>query len=205
VVAGQAVLAAEDPEPAAEGEAGDPDGGTAAGGDGQAMGGQRIVEVAEPHAGADGCNLARERHRAHGREVEDDPLGRGPAGDRVPAAADRRRQAEPARDGKGRGDVCGGRASHDGRRSQVLEARHHGFAHPLVVGRAWQDDVAIDRPLQRTPVSGHGGTLPARVDSDAVFRLAGGKVAEQWEQLDRLALLQQLGVLPTPGQAPPQA
>jgi hypothetical protein len=59
--------------------------------------------------------------------------------------------------------------------------------------------------LQRTPVSGHGGTLPARADSDAVFRLAGGEDAEQWEQLDRLALLQQLGVLPTPGQAPPQA
>jgi hypothetical protein len=25
-----------------------------------------------------------------------------------------------------------------------------------------------------------------------------GKIAEQWEQLDRLALMQQLGVLPTP-------
>jgi hypothetical protein len=26
-----------------------------------------------------------------------------------------------------------------------------------------------------------------------------GRIAEQWEQLDRLALMQQLGVLPTPG------
>jgi predicted ester cyclase len=39
----------------------------------------------------------------------------------------------------------------------------------------------------------------------SIFRLAGGKITEQWEQLDRLALMQQLGVLPTPEQAPPQA
>jgi hypothetical protein len=73
VVAGEAVLAAEDPQPTAEREAGDPDGGTAAGGDGQAMGGQRVVELVEPHAGADGRHVLRDRHRAHGRDVEDDP------------------------------------------------------------------------------------------------------------------------------------
>jgi predicted ester cyclase len=44
-----------------------------------------------------------------------------------------------------------------------------------------------------------------RLGGISIFRLAGGKLAEQWEQLDRLALLQQLGVLPTPGQASPQA
>jgi hypothetical protein len=176
VVAGQAVLAAEDPEPAAEGEAGDPDRGTAAGGDGQAMGGQRVVEVAEPHAGTDGRHLARDRHRAHGRDVQDDPVGRGPAGDRVPAAPDRRPQAQRARDGEGRGDVHGGHAADNGRRPQVLEARHHRLAHRLVVGRAWQDDVAIDRPLQRTPVSGHGRTLPERADRSALEHLAAGAV-----------------------------
>jgi hypothetical protein len=74
-VAGQAVLPAEDPQPAAEREAGDPDGGTAAGGDGQAMLGQGVVELAEPHAGTDGRHVARDRHRAHGRDVEDDPVG----------------------------------------------------------------------------------------------------------------------------------
>jgi hypothetical protein len=116
VVAGQAVLAAEDPQPPAEGEAGDPDRGTTAGGDGQAMGGQRVVELAEPHAGTDGRHLARDRHRAHGRDVENDPFGRGPAGDRVPTAPDRRRQAQPARDGEGRGDIGGSRAADDSRR-----------------------------------------------------------------------------------------
>jgi hypothetical protein len=49
VVAGQAVLPTEDPQPAAEREAGDPDGGTAASGDGPAILAQRIVELAEPH------------------------------------------------------------------------------------------------------------------------------------------------------------
>jgi steroid delta-isomerase-like uncharacterized protein len=44
-----------------------------------------------------------------------------------------------------------------------------------------------------------------RIGGISIFRLAEGKIAEHWEQLDRLALLQQLGVLPTPGQAPPQA
>jgi hypothetical protein len=73
VVAGQAVLAAEDPQPAAEREAGDPDRGTAAGRDGQPMLGQRIVELAEPHAGTDGGHLPRDRHRTHGRDVQNDP------------------------------------------------------------------------------------------------------------------------------------
>jgi predicted ester cyclase len=42
-----------------------------------------------------------------------------------------------------------------------------------------------------------------RVGGISIFRLADGKIAEQWEQLDRLALMQQLGVLPTPGQGSP--
>lgn len=33
----------------------------------------------------------------------------------------------------------------------------------------------------------------------SIYRLAGGKIAEQWEQWDRLELLRQLGVLPTSG------
>jgi hypothetical protein len=134
VVAGQAVLPAQDPQPAAEGEAGDPDGGTAAGGAGQAVLGQRIVERAEPHAGTDGGHVPRDRHRAHGHDVEDDPVGRGPAGNRVPAAPDRCPLAQPAGDGERRGDVRGGRAQDDGRRPHMLEARHHRLAHRLVSG-----------------------------------------------------------------------
>lgn len=33
----------------------------------------------------------------------------------------------------------------------------------------------------------------------SIFRVAEGKVAEQWEELDKVNLMQQLGVLPEPG------
>src|SRR6266542_2984893 len=37
-----------------------------------------------------------------------------------------------------------------------------------------------------------------RFNGVSIYRLAEGKIAEQWEQLDRLGLLQQLGALPAP-------
>jgi hypothetical protein len=66
VVAGQAVLPAEDPQPTPEGEAGDPDRGTAAGRDSQGMLGERIAEVAEPHAGTDGRHVACDHNQQMG-------------------------------------------------------------------------------------------------------------------------------------------
>jgi predicted ester cyclase len=39
----------------------------------------------------------------------------------------------------------------------------------------------------------------AAVSSIAIYRLAGGKVAEQWLEYDQLGLLQQLGVIPAMG------
>ncbi len=39
-----------------------------------------------------------------------------------------------------------------------------------------------------------------RFSGISIYRLAGGKVAEVWEQFDRLGLMQQLGVVPTRGQ-----
>ena len=35
--------------------------------------------------------------------------------------------------------------------------------------------------------------------SISIFRLAEGRIADHWEQLDRLALMQRLGVVPAPG------
>jgi steroid delta-isomerase-like uncharacterized protein len=69
------------------------------------------------------------------------------------------------------------------------------------------DKVAVRRSYAGT----HRGELlgipptgkQVRLGGISIFRLAEGKIAEQWEQLDRLALLQQLGMLPTAGQAPP--
>jgi steroid delta-isomerase-like uncharacterized protein len=71
------------------------------------------------------------------------------------------------------------------------------------------DKVAVRRSYAGT----HQGELlgiPAtgkqlQLGGISIFRLAGGKIAEHWEQLDRLALMQQLGVVPTPAHAPPQA
>ena len=34
-----------------------------------------------------------------------------------------------------------------------------------------------------------------------LFRIANGKIAERWAEVDRLSMLQQLGAIPTPGQA----
>lgn len=69
------------------------------------------------------------------------------------------------------------------------------------------DKVAVRRSYAGT----HRGELlgipptgkQVRIGGISIFRLAGGKIAEQWEQLDRLALMQQLGVLPMPGQGTP--
>jgi len=66
------------------------------------------------------------------------------------------------------------------------------------------DKVAVRRSYAGT----HRGELlgipptgkQVQIGGISIFRLAQGKIAEHWEQLDRLALMQQLGVLPTPGQ-----
>ena len=64
------------------------------------------------------------------------------------------------------------------------------------------DKVAVRRSYEGT----HQGELlgiPAtgkhlQLGGISIFRLAGGKIAEHWEQLDRLTLMQQLGVIPAP-------
>lgn len=38
------------------------------------------------------------------------------------------------------------------------------------------------------------------VTAISIFRLAGGKVVERWNVTDQLAMLRQIGVIPTPGQ-----
>jgi steroid delta-isomerase-like uncharacterized protein len=61
-------------------------------------------------------------------------------------------------------------------------------------------------PVRRSYEGTHQGELlgiPAtgkqlQVGSISIFRLVDGKIAENWEQLDRLALLQQLGFIPAP-------
>ena len=62
------------------------------------------------------------------------------------------------------------------------------------------DKVAIRRSYDGT----HKGELLGiratgkRVQFGSIFRLANGRIADHWEQLDRLALMQQLGVVAGP-------
>jgi SnoaL-like polyketide cyclase len=65
------------------------------------------------------------------------------------------------------------------------------------------DKVAVRRTCEGTHRGELLGIPPTgkhvRVSGISIFCLTRGKIAEQWEQLDQLALMRQLGVLPTPG------
>jgi len=64
------------------------------------------------------------------------------------------------------------------------------------------DKVGVRRSYEGTHQGELLGIPPTgkqiRIGGISIFRLAGGKIAEHWEQLDRLALMQQLGVIPAP-------
>jgi predicted ester cyclase len=65
------------------------------------------------------------------------------------------------------------------------------------------DKVAVRRTYEGTHRGGPLLGIPAtgkrfQFGGISIFRLANGRIAEHWEQLDRLALMQQLGVVPTP-------
>jgi predicted ester cyclase len=51
--------------------------------------------------------------------------------------------------------------------------------------------------FQGIPPTGKELSLP----STDIYRIVGGKIVEQWFEADYLSFMQQLGVLPTPGQA----
>jgi predicted ester cyclase len=42
---------------------------------------------------------------------------------------------------------------------------------------------------------------PVTLTGFDLFRIEGGKIAEMWQEADRLGMMQQLGVIPEPGQA----
>ena len=42
---------------------------------------------------------------------------------------------------------------------------------------------------------------PVTLTGISIWRVAGGTIVESWHELDTLGLMQQLGVIPTPGQA----
>jgi predicted ester cyclase len=52
-------------------------------------------------------------------------------------------------------------------------------------------------PLMGIPASGK----PISVLATGIFRMVGGKMAENWVNFDALTLMQQIGAVPAPGQA----
>lgn len=64
------------------------------------------------------------------------------------------------------------------------------------------DKVGVRRTYEGTHQGELLGVPPTgnhvQIGGISIFRLAGGKIAESWEQVDLLALMRQLGVWPTP-------
>jgi predicted ester cyclase len=67
------------------------------------------------------------------------------------------------------------------------------------------DEVVVRYTAEGTQQGALLGVPPTgkrfRISAISIYRLAEGKVAEQWEQGDLLGLMQQLGVIPAPGSA----
>ena len=68
-----------------------------------------------------------------------------------------------------------------------------------------EGDFVVNRETTRVKHIGTFQGIPptgreARVTSTDIYRIVGGKIVEQWTEGDMLSLLQQLGLLPTPGQ-----
>ena len=92
-VGGQPVEAAEEPEPAAQREAGDADGRAAPGRDRHAVSVELVVDVAEQRARPDRRPPVGDRHAVERRDVDQHAVRRGAAAEAVPAAARRDRQS----------------------------------------------------------------------------------------------------------------
>ncbi len=61
----------------------------------------------------------------------------------------------------------------------------------------WTTRGAHHGEFQGIPATGKQVT----VTGISIFRIAGGQLVEQWAEFDALGMLQQLGVIPAPGQA----
>ena len=61
---------------------------------------------------------------------------------------------------------------------------------------------ALDHAAFPGQVAGREGFKQVTVTGINILRFADGQIVECWEVWDRLGLLQQLGVLPAPGEAP---
>ena len=94
---------------------------------------------------------------------------------------------------------------------QAVLARDPVAVGPDMAFRAAAEDIfaAGDRVAARLTLSGtHQSQMMGRpptgnkmsIGGIVIFRVAGGKLAERWGQLDAMALMQQIGAVPAPGQ-----
>jgi hypothetical protein len=166
VVAGQAALAQQPADPAAEGEAGDAGAGHQAAGDGQAERLGLVVELRPRDPGLGGSPPAGriDPDALHWRGVDDDPaVGGGKPSDAVGAAADRHLESFAAGELHRPNDVGGASAADDQRRPPVVRGIPHR-AGLLVVG--------VGRSYQLTPEGG--------------FQFAEGSLADDVAIADRV-------------------
>ena len=146
VVAGQALLAHEPADAAAQGEARDAGGRDEAAGGREPEGLRLGVEVLPQQAGLgdDAAGAGIDAGALHHREVDDDALGGREAGDRVRAAADGDLEALAAGELDGAHDVGGARAAHDERGVDVVEHRVPDLAGVVVALVAGSEHGAPD-------------------------------------------------------------
>ncbi len=91
---------------------------------------------------------------------------------------------------------------------QGWAAFHAAFAsfHSTLEDLIAEGDKVVQRFTARGTHTGEWMGIPAtgkqvEVTGMAIHRIAGGKIAENWANMDMLGFMQQLGLVPAPGQA----
>jgi len=121
LITGQPVSAPKHPEPSAERQAGDADGGAAAARDGSFVRRERVVDGCESCSRPDRDNRGIEGDGVEAAGVDEDSARARPAGEAMPAAADREGLALTPRQRQRLYDVCGAAAPRDQRGLDVRE------------------------------------------------------------------------------------
>jgi hypothetical protein len=173
VVDGQAVLADQEPDPAAQGQAADAHRGGVAEAGGQPVGadGGGVGAGGQPGLGPGGAALRVEVQRGHLGQVEHDPaLGHAVAGQAVAAAADGQLQPGVGGQGHDLGDLGRVGRPDDGRRPPVVLAVEDlaGLVVAGVVGGGDPPVEGVAQPRDRDGRGGDGGqeaTLPSALVS----------------------------------------
>ena len=161
-IGGHPVRPPEDPEPAPEREARDPNRGTGARRDREAVFVQRPVHLTERRPRADPRDPSVDRNGPHRGDVDQQTSGRGLPGEAVSPAPRRVFQAVSSNERDGPGDIPRFRTPDDAQRPDLIESSVERPARSLVGLGVGEFDDPGDRTLERLPVGGrtrHGGSV----------------------------------------------